>query len=114
MNISPSISLDGDIVPETASEKVLGVVVNNIMTWNNHLYGESENEGLISGLSEHVKMLRKIRNFIPNRKFSQIVGGMFTSKLLYAMSLLGGLWDIPGTFDTGTRASTTKTDMRRL
>ena len=84
------------------------------MTWNNHLYGDSDNEGLIPGLSKRVGMLRKIRNFIPNRKFSQIVGGMFTSKLIYAMSLWGGLWGIPGTFDTGTRTSTTKTDMRRL
>ena len=114
LNISPSISLDGDIVRETASEKVLGVVVNNIITWNNHLNGDTENEGLIQGLSRRVGMLRKIRKFIPRKKFSQIVGGMFTSKLMYAMSLWGGLWDIPGTFDTGTRTSITKADMKRL
>ena len=92
----------------------MGVVVNNIMTWNNHLYGDNENEGLIPGLSKRVGMLRKIRNFFTNRNFSQIVGGILTSKLIYAMSLWEGLWDIPGTFDTGTRTSTTKTDMRRL
>ena len=114
LNISPSISLDGDIVLETASEKVLGVVVNNIITWNNHLNGDTENEVLIPGLSKRVGMLRKIRKFIPTNNFSQIVGGMFTSKLVYAMSLWGGLWDIPGTFDTGTRTSITKADMKRL
>ena len=59
-------------------------------------------------------MLKKIRKFVPNYKFSQIVAGMFTSKLMYGMNLWGALWDIPGNLDNSTRTSMNKVDMKRL
>ena len=39
------IVVDNQEVPETSSEKLLGVVINNTLTWKNHLYGDDENEG---------------------------------------------------------------------
>ena len=113
-NIHPNINLCGDTIKETTSEKILGVVVNNTITWKNHLYGDIDNEGLIPGLSKRIGMLKKIRKFVPRFKFSQIVGGMFTSKLMYGMNLWGGVWDIPGTMDNSTRTSINKADMKRL
>ena len=35
-----SIQVDGKTVSETPSEKLLGVIVNNHMTWHEHLHGE--------------------------------------------------------------------------
>ena len=35
-------------VNETSSEKLLGVIINNELTWKNHLYGDKENEGLMT------------------------------------------------------------------
>ena len=52
------IIVDGQEVIETSSEKLLGVVVNNTLTWKNHLYGDSENEGLIPQLSKRIGMLK--------------------------------------------------------
>ena len=49
-----------------------------------------------------------------NQKFSKIVEGIFTSKLIYGMNLWGGLWDLPGTVDNSIRTSISKTDMKRL
>ena len=43
-----AIVVDQDIIEETTSEKLLGVVVNNKLTWKEHLYGDNENEGLIT------------------------------------------------------------------
>ena len=86
-NIHPNINLCGDTINETTSEQILGVVVNNTITWKNHLYGEIDNEGLIPGLSKRIGMLKKIRKFVPRFKFSQTVGGMFTSRLMYRMNL---------------------------
>ena len=93
-NIHPRIDRCGDSIEETTSEKILGVVVNNTITWKDHLYGDDDNEGLITGLSKRIGMLKKIKKFIPSYKFSQVVAGMFTSKLMYRMNLWGGLWDI--------------------
>ena len=46
-----------------------------------------------------------------NQKFSQIILGMFTSKLMYCSSVWGGVWGIPGAKDMNsntTRTSITK------
>ena len=59
-NIHPNINLCGDTIKETTSEKILGVVVNNTITWKNHLYDDNDNEGLIPGLSKRIGMLKKI------------------------------------------------------
>ena len=113
-NIWPEIKLGDEIIMESSSEKVLGVTVNNIITWSNHLYGDHETEGLIPGLSKRLGMLKKLRKFMTNQKFSNIVEGIFTSKLMYGMNLWGGLWDIPGTVDNSIRTSITKNDMKYL
>ena len=36
-----SIMVDGEEVKESISERLLGVVINNRMTWQEHLHGES-------------------------------------------------------------------------
>ena len=52
-----TIVVDQDIIEETNSEKLLGVVVNNNLTWKEHLYGDNENEGLITQLKKRVGTL---------------------------------------------------------
>ena len=42
------IVVDEEIIEETKSKKVLGVFVNNKLTWKEHLHGENVNEGLIT------------------------------------------------------------------
>ena len=34
------IVVDGKLVTESRSEKLLGLVLNNNLTWKNHLYGD--------------------------------------------------------------------------
>ena len=113
-NFSPTIVIAEDTIEESQSEKILGVVVNNTITWKNHLYGDEDNIGLVPCLSKRIGMLKKVRKYVPNHKFSQIVSGMFTSKLMFCSNVWGGLWDIPGTVDTTSRTSITKADMMRL
>ena len=38
-----AIMFDQGIIEETTSEKLLGVVVNNKLTWKEHLHGDNEN-----------------------------------------------------------------------
>ena len=47
LNKTMAIHFDGKEEVETVSEKLLGVIINNELTWKHHLYGDDENEGLI-------------------------------------------------------------------
>ena len=37
---------------ETDNEKLLGVIINNCLTWKNHLFGNDEELGLIKNLGK--------------------------------------------------------------
>ena len=39
------ITISEKEIEESCSEKLLGVVVNNTLTWKHHIYGDSENLG---------------------------------------------------------------------
>ena len=63
-----SILVDGKVVEETKSEKLMGVVLNNTMTWQEHLHGEDWREedncpGLIPQLSQRLGLLRKLSTY---------------------------------------------------
>ena len=112
-----SIVVNGEVKEESVSEKLLGLVINNSCNWKSHLYGDSENPGLLKDLSKRVGILRRLRNFIPDQKFRQIVNGIYTSKQIYGLTAFGGLWGVPGNqMDEVQRNSimTTKEDMRKM
>ena len=41
-----AIVVDQDIIEETQSEKIVGVIVNNKLNWKENFHGDNENEGL--------------------------------------------------------------------
>ena len=43
-----AIEVDGQRIEETESEKLLGVIINNKLSWKDHLYGDKDNSGLVS------------------------------------------------------------------
>ena len=109
--------VNGDIVKESTSEKLLGMVVNNTATWHHHLHGDDENDGLLPTLAKRVGVLKKLRKYTPDNKFKQLVSGIFTSKLMYGATAWGGVWDIPGVMATDVtvnKTSVTKQDVRKL
>ena len=109
------INVDGDETEETSSEKILGIVVNNVATWKNHLYGDADNLGLMKELSKRVGMLRKLRRFLPEKKFRMVLNGLFTSKLLYCITAWSFVWGVGGGLDENERRAVSmgKKDMRK-
>ena len=109
------IKLDDNLTTETKSERLLGLVVNNNGTWKTHLYGDKENEGLIPQLSKRVGILKRLREYLPDSRFRVIANGLFFSKLIYGISVWGGVWGLR-TYDDEERKFTaiSKEDMRRL
>ena len=77
------IVVDEKEIVETTSEKLLGLVVNNELTWNNHLYGDKEHEGLIPQLSKRIGMLKIMSKYMPKEKLKSFVSGIFYSKISY-------------------------------
>ena len=65
-----AIVVDQDIIEETTSEKLLGVVVNNTLTWKEHLYGDNENEGLITQLKKRVGTLKRLAKYMSKSRLS--------------------------------------------
>ena len=64
-NKSIVINVDGHPVKESESERLLGVIVNNVMTWEHHLYGNEEHKGLIPELSQRDNIIRKLSFMMP-------------------------------------------------
>ena len=115
INFSPEVTICDEVIRESTSEKLLGLVINNTITWKHHLHGDTENQGLLPALSQRIGMLKKLRKFVPDRKFSQLIASLFTSKISYCLSVYGGVWGIPGaSAETPIKPSISKRDMRKL
>ena len=116
-----SIQVDGKTVSETPSEKLLGVIVNNHMTWHEHLHGEQwrteedNNMGLIPQLSQRVGILRKLSRYTSKKKLKMLISGIFYSKLSYCLPLFSNTWDLDNYSEVVQRFSSyTKEDNRKL
>ena len=116
------VNVAGAVIEETKSEKLLGIIVNNDMTFKQHLYGEQwrankeeNNRGLIPQLAQRIGILRKVVNLMPAHTFKSISQGLFDSKLLYCLQLFGNTWGTLQTNDTKRKfAAFTKADNQKL
>ena len=114
-NIQPIVKVCGDDIKESSSEKLLGVIVNNTLSWKNHLHGNEEDEGLIKNLSKRVNMLKRLRKFLPNPQFKSTVSGLFLSKLSYCITVWGSVWNIQGDIsESKMKTNMSKDDLRKL
>ena len=107
-------------IEDTKSEKLLGLILNNNLSWKEYLYGESwrtddNARGLIPQLSQRTGILSKIVKTMPYNRFKQVCSGLFYSKLMYCLQVFGNVWDIPN-YDEKSKRSTafTKEDNRKL
>ena len=88
------ITVDGKEVLESNSEKLLGLVINNTLTWKNHIYGDQDNIGLLPQLSKRLGMLRKLSKFMSKEKLSYFSSGIFYSKLSYCLPVFGNIFGL--------------------
>ena len=85
------VNVAGHRVHESKSEKLLGMVINNTLTWYNHLYGDDNNQGLISKLSQRAGIVRKLSYMMPPHLLKSIANGIFFSLLSYGIQLYGSV-----------------------
>ena len=99
------IEVDGYKVKETESERLLGLIINNTMTWKDHLYGNKENRGLIPKLSQRASIIHKLSYIMPKDKLNTMAEGIFFSLLNYCVDIYGNVWGLPS-YDDIVRKST--------
>ena len=88
------IVVDGKEICESTSEKLLGVVLNNQLTWKTHLYGDRDNMGLIPQLSKRLGMLKRLSKFMSKEKLKYFSSGIFYSKLSYCLVVFGNIFGL--------------------
>ena len=105
-----------DTKPRKVKVKLLGIIVNKIGSWKNHLHGDEDNLGLLKDLSKRIGMLKQLRRNIPTVKFKMLTSGLFTSKLIYGLSAWGTVWGSRGMYQEIPQNSINlkKDDMRKL
>ena len=72
----------------------LGVVINNNLTWSNHLNGDDEGEGLLTQLSKRLGILKKLSSKMNSEKLRQFAAGIFYSKLSYCLPVFGNVFGL--------------------
>ena len=114
------VTVCGTVMEDTKSEKLLGLIVSNTLSWKDYLYGEDWRDkdnakGLIPQLSQRVGLLSKIVKSMPPTRFKLFTNGLFYSKLLYCLQVFGNVWDIPNNDETNRKSTAfTKEDNRKL
>ena len=99
------INVAGHEVTESESERLLGLIVNNTMTWEHHLYGNTEHKGLVSKLSQRAGLIRKLSFVMPKKRLTIMAEGIFFSLLNYCLEVFSNVWGLD-TYDETNRHST--------
>ena len=113
--IEMKIEVEGETIEESESEKLLGVVLNNKLTWKNHLYGDKNNQGLIPQLSTRIGTMKLLSKFMTREKLQYFANGIFYSKLTYCLAVFGNVFNLDKFKEKDSRhTSFTKNDNHRL
>ena len=88
------IVVDGKEITESRCEKLLGVVLNNQLTWKDHLYGDEDNMGLLPQLSKRLGMLKRLARYMSKDKLKYFSSGIFYSKLSYCLPVFGNIFGL--------------------
>ena len=79
-----NVDMDGTIIPQVTAHKHLGVMLNQKLTWNNHI------DNLYTSCARRVGILRRLRNKLQPPVFKKIFIGSIRPKLEYACAVWSG------------------------
>ena len=99
------IEIDGKEVPETNSERLLGIVTSNDFSWKGHLYGDGSNKGLIQKLAQRVGIIKKLSYKMNKERLRIFTEGIFYSTLKYGLQVFGNVFGLEKYKETGSRYS---------
>jgi len=80
------VRLDGTVIQESESQRVLGMTLNNNLSWNEHIYGKG---GLVSSLHQKLGALRRLSFHVPTQYMTTIAKATLVSKVRYGLGIYG-------------------------
>ena len=90
-------------------------MINDKLSWKEHLHGDEDNPGLISQLKQRLGTLRRLSKHMSRDRLKIMVGGIFYSKLMYCLPVFGNVHGLDIYRDTkGRSAGMTMTDCNKL
>ena len=120
-NTPVEIEIKGKTVEKSMSEKILGVIMSNDLTWRHHFYGEPEkvkedrSEGLLTALSKRIGIFRGVVKYAKGVNLRTLANGLFYSKLSYSLPLFAEVWiKEPYRYKPDSRKYKTKEEYRKL
>ena len=110
-----SISIEGEEVTESTSERLLGVTLKNDLTWRAHLCGDDQQPGLIQQLKQHVGLIKTLSKRVNKKSLKVFIDGIFYSKLVCNLPVFGNVFGLERYKETESRyTSFTKSDNNEL
>ena len=109
------VTVQGRAVMPTQSERILGLYIDQDLTWKSYLWGEKWRQednfpGLIPQLMGRAALLHKLAELLPRSTMPSLVSGLFMSKLMYAMQVFCHTWGLPTYRDLTYKAATISKD----
>ena len=86
MSESKSIAVGNETIKEESTHKILGMVVDNRLKWDEHVYGQN---GVLPAVNKRVGVLRRLSNHIPRKYLPQIATAIVSSKIRYGLGIYG-------------------------
>ena len=91
------------------------MIINNKLSWKDHLYGDKDNSGLVSQLKQRVGTLKRLSKYMSTERLKMMVSGIFYSKLMYCLPVIGNVHGLDIYRDSkGRSAGMTVTDCNKL
>ena len=82
------IAVGDELIEEEANHRVLGIMVNNNLTWNEHVFAKG---GLLSSVNQRVGALRRLSYHVPRKFLPEIATALIASKIRYGIEIYGGI-----------------------
>jgi len=83
---SKTIQVGEEVVMEQDHHKILGISVNNTLSWNDHITDE-----LIPSVNRRIGSLRRISQHVPMTYLPQIASAIVGSKIRYGVAIYGSV-----------------------
>lgn len=95
------IAIDDMEIFPTEIEKLLGVIINQDLTWSHHLLGETwraqnNSPGVIHQLLKRLGIIKYRARSSSHQKLRSFIPALIISKIRYALPVYGCLWDLGG------------------
>lgn len=100
-NLNISIQVNNTTIPATPSEKLLGIVISQDLSWTPYLWGEvwrqkNNHQGLVPTLIQRLALLCHLEKYSSKAMMRSFVPAMIISKITYALPLIGSLLGLGG------------------